>query len=92
MQAVNERTERQLREQVLLSAQGTRQELAATLVQFQQGVTQQMTSVSTIQSDQMRGFAEQLSRLAATNNEQLEKCGKGWPSSRKMPAQNRLKP
>ena len=77
MQAINERTERQLREQVLSSAQGTRQELAATLLQFQQGVTQQMTSVSTIQSDQMRGFAEQLARLAATNNEQLEKMREG---------------
>ena len=77
MQAVNERTERQLREQVLLSAQGTRQELAATLARFQQGVTHQMTSVSTIQSDQMRGFAEQLARLAATNNEQLEKMREG---------------
>ena len=73
MQIANERTERQLREQVLSSAQGTRQELSATLVQFQQGVTQQMTSVSTLQSDQMRGFAEQLARLAASNNEQLEK-------------------
>ena len=77
IQAANERTERQLREQVMLSAQGTRQELAATLVQFQQGVTQQMTSVSTIQSDQMRGFAEQLARLAASNNEQLEKMREG---------------
>lgn len=36
-----------------------------------------MTSVSTIQSDQMRGFAEQLARLAATNNEQLEKMREG---------------
>lgn len=77
MQDVNERTERQLREQVLLSAQGTRQELAATLAQFQQSVTQQMTSVSTLQSDQMRGFAEQLGRLAASNNEQLEKMREG---------------
>lgn len=63
MQAIHERTERQLREQVLMSAQGTRQELSATLAQFQQGVTQQMASVSSLQSEQMRGFAEQLERM-----------------------------
>ena len=77
MQTVSERTERQLREQVLLSAQGTRQELSATLAQFQQGVTQQMTTVSGLQSEHMRGFSEQLARLAATNNEQLEKMREG---------------
>ncbi len=77
MQAVSERTERQLREQVLSSAQGTRQELSAALAQFQQGVAQQMTTVSSLQSEQMRGFSEQLARLAASNNEQLEKMRDG---------------
>lgn len=72
--------------------QGTRQELAATLLQFQQGVTQQMTSVSTIQSDQMRGFAEQLARLAATNNEQLEKMREGVALQSQHARANRLKP
>ena len=73
MQAVGERTERQLREQVLMSAQGTRQELTASLAQFQQGVTQQMTNVSTLQNGQIRAFSEQLARLTAGNAEQLEK-------------------
>ena len=47
IQAVSERTERQLREEVLISAQGTRQELSASLARFQQGIVHQMTSVST---------------------------------------------
>ena len=73
IQAVSERTERQLREQVLMSAQGTRQELSDSLARFQQGITHQMTSVSTLQNDQIRAFSGQLAKLTAGNAEQLEK-------------------
>ena len=62
-----ERTERQMREQIQLSAQGTRQELAGALSRFQQGLTQQMTQISTLQNEQMRTFSEQLARLTADN-------------------------
>lgn len=62
-----ERTERQMREQIQLSAQGTRQELAGALSRFQHGLTQQMTQLSTLQNDQIRTFSEQLARLTADN-------------------------
>ena len=62
-----ERTERQMREQIQLSAQGTRQELAGALSRFQHGLTQQMTQISTLQNDQIRTFSEQLARLTADN-------------------------
>ncbi len=65
-----ERTERQMREQIQLSAQGTRQELAGALSRFQQGLTQQMTQISTLQNEQMRTFSEQLARLTADNAQQ----------------------
>ena len=65
-----ERTERQMREQIQLSAQSTRQELAGALSRFQQGLTQQMTQISTLQNDQIRTFSEQLARLTADNARQ----------------------
>ena len=65
-----ERTERQMREQIQLSAQGTRQELASALSRFQHGLTQQMTQISTLQNDQMRTFSEQLAHLTADNARQ----------------------
>ena len=70
---MGEWTERQLREQVLSSAQGTRQEISATLAQFQHSVTQQMANVSGLQNDQIRTFSEQLVRLSAIHADQLEK-------------------
>lgn len=65
-----ERTERQMREQIQLSAQSTRQELAGALSRFQHGLTQQMTQLSTLQNDQIRTFSEQLARLTADNARQ----------------------
>ena len=59
-----------MREQIQLSAQGTRQELASALSRFQHGLTQQMTQISTLQNDQMRTFSEQLARLTADNARQ----------------------
>ena len=80
IQAVSERTERQLREEVLISAQGTRQELSASLARFQQGIVHQMTSVSTLQNDQIRAFSGQLAKLTAGNAEQLEKMRENFAS------------
>ena len=80
IQTVSERTERQLREEVLISAQGTRQELSASLARFQQGIVHQMTSVSTLQNDQIRAFSGQLAKLTAGNAEQLEKMRENFAS------------
>lgn len=67
-----ERIERELRDQVQSSAQGTRQELGGNFAQFQQALTTQLTSVATIQNNQIDSFAQQLSKLNQTNAQQLE--------------------
>lgn len=71
-QAVAERLERELRTQVQMSAQGSRQELGASFSQLQQTLAAQMTSVATVQNNQIDGFAQQLVKLTETNAQQLE--------------------
>ena len=66
-----ERVERELREQVQGSAQTTRQELGATLGQFQQALAAQLTTVATMQNNQIDGFAQQLAKLTEANSQQL---------------------
>ncbi len=73
MQTISERTERVLHEQILMNAQGTRQELSASLSAFQQGIIQQMSNMSRLQNDQMRIFSEQLTKLTTGSTEQLDK-------------------
>jgi DNA recombination protein RmuC len=60
LQQANERSERELRQQIQTSAQGTRQELGSNFAQFQQALTAQMTSVATIQNNHMEVFSQQL--------------------------------
>jgi DNA recombination protein RmuC len=67
-----ERIERELRAQVQGTAQGNRQELGASLAQFQQTLTAQMTGVATIQNNQIDGFAQQLAKLSESNAQQLD--------------------
>lgn len=67
-----ERVERELRAQVQSSAQGTRQELGGNFSQFQQALTAQLTSVATIQNNQIDSFAQQLAKLNEANAQQLE--------------------
>jgi DNA recombination protein RmuC len=67
-----ERIERALREQVQSTAQGTRQELGGNFAQFQQALTAQLTSVATIQNNQIDGFSQQLAKLNAANGQQLD--------------------
>jgi DNA recombination protein RmuC len=67
-----ERIERELRNQVQTSAQGTRQELGSNFAQFQQTLTAQLTSVATIQNKQIDSFAQQLAKLNESNAQQLE--------------------
>lgn len=61
-QQASERIERELRAQVQASAQGTRQELAGSLAQFQQTLAAQMTSVATLQNERIAAFSGQLER------------------------------
>jgi DNA recombination protein RmuC len=67
-----ERIERELRNQVQTSAQGTRQELGGNFTQFQQALAAQLTSVATIQNNQIDSFAQQLAKLNESNAQQLE--------------------
>jgi DNA recombination protein RmuC len=71
-QQSGERIERELRHQVQSSAQGTRQELGANFAQFQLAMSGQLTSVATIQNNQIDSFAQQLSKLNEANAQQLE--------------------
>ncbi len=72
LQQTSERTERELRQQIQTSAQGTRQELGGNFSQFQQALTTQMTSVATLQNNQIETFAQQLAKLSESNALQLE--------------------
>ncbi|MFA9273620.1 MAG: DNA recombination protein RmuC [Candidatus Aquirickettsiella gammari] len=71
-QQEQERTERGLREQVQSTAQATRQELGGNFIQFQQALAVQLTSVATLQNNQIDAFSQQLVKLNETNAQQLE--------------------
>jgi len=74
-QQTGERTERELRSEVQSTAQRTRQELSGNFTQFQQTVMAQLTSVATIQNNQIDTFAQQqaiaLTRFGDTLNQSL---------------------
>ncbi|HJW57779.1 MAG TPA: DNA recombination protein RmuC [Burkholderiaceae bacterium] len=67
-----EHIERELRSQIEDSAQSNRQELSGNLMQFQQTLTAQLTSVATLQNSQIDIFAQQLGKLNEANARQLE--------------------
>jgi DNA recombination protein RmuC len=71
-QQEQERTERSLREQVQSTAQATRQELGGNFSQFQQSLAAQLTSVATLQNNQIDTFSQQLVKLNESNAQQLE--------------------
>jgi DNA recombination protein RmuC len=71
-QKEQERAERNLREQVQSTAQATRQELGGNFSQFQQALAAQLTSVATLQNNQIDAFSQQLVKLTETNAQQLE--------------------
>ncbi|MFC6520220.1 DNA recombination protein RmuC [Undibacterium arcticum] len=72
LQNANERTERELRGQVQITAQATRQELGGNFAQFQQALAAQLTSVATIQNNQIDTFSQQLGKLNESNVQQLD--------------------
>ena len=71
-QQSEERTERSLREQILSTAQATRQELASNFTRFQEALLTQLTSVATLQNSQIDSFSQQLATLNLNNAQQLE--------------------
>lgn len=70
-QQTAERIERELRSQVQATGQSTRLELNGSLAHFQQAVTAQMTSIATLQSNQIDAFAQQLAKFNEFSTQQL---------------------
>lgn len=67
-----ERLERELRNEITETARASRVELGGGLSQFQQAIAAQLTSVATVQSNQIDSFAQQLVKLTESNAQQLE--------------------
>lgn len=72
LQHASERSERELREQVQTSAQGTRLELGGNFAQFQHALTTQITGAASLQNSQLEAFSQQLAKLSEGNALQLE--------------------
>ena len=62
----------QISSELQSTTQATRQELGANFAQFQQTMTTQMTSVATLQNNQIEAFSQQLARLTEGNAQQQE--------------------
>ncbi|MBR8299783.1 DNA recombination protein RmuC [Burkholderia dolosa] len=67
-----ERLERELRGEIAENARGSRTELAGSFAQLQQTLAAQLTSVATVQNNQIEGFAQQLAKLVAGNAQQFD--------------------
>jgi DNA recombination protein RmuC len=67
-----ERLERELRGEITETARASRAELNGGFSQFQQTLTTHFTSMTTLQSGKIDGFAQQLVKLTETNAQQLE--------------------
>ncbi|MDF6392045.1 hypothetical protein NLO62_26705, partial [Escherichia coli] len=68
----NERIERELRGEIAETARIGRSDVTQQLGQFQQVLATQLTSVATLQNNQIDTFAQQLTKLTETNPLQLE--------------------
>ena len=69
---LSERSSRSMRDDILASSQGTRQELGANFGQFQQNLSSQLTGISTLQNTHIESFGQQLTKLNEANAQQLE--------------------
>ncbi|KWE34311.1 DNA recombination protein RmuC [Burkholderia territorii] len=67
-----ERLERELRGEIVENARGSRTELAGSFSQLQQTLATQLTSIATVQNNQIEGFAQQLGKLVAGNAQQFD--------------------
>ncbi|WP_295751092.1 DNA recombination protein RmuC [Undibacterium sp.] len=72
LQQAQERSERSLREQILSSAQATRQELGSNFSQLQQVLSTQLSNAAALQNSQIDAFSQQLVKLTEVNAQQLE--------------------
>jgi DNA recombination protein RmuC len=67
-----ERLERELRGEIAETSRLSRGELGGGFAQFQQTLAAQLTSVATVQNQQIDGFAARLAQLIETNAKQLD--------------------
>ncbi|WP_323118580.1 DNA recombination protein RmuC [Burkholderia alba] len=67
-----ERLERELRGEIVTSARGARTEMTGNFAQLQQTLAAQLTSVATLQNNQIEGFGQQLALLVAGNTQQFD--------------------
>ncbi len=67
-----ERLERELRTEIGEAARGNRSEAGQQMMRFQQGLSSQLTSIATVQNNQIDTFAQQLAKLTESNAQQLE--------------------
>ena len=67
-----ERIERELRNEIARTAQASRSEFGGGFAQVQQALASHLTSIATVQNNQIDGFAQQLVKLTETNAQQLE--------------------
>nr|WP_092001010.1 DNA recombination protein RmuC [Paraburkholderia lycopersici] len=67
-----ERIERELRNEIARTAQVSRSEFGGGFAQVQQALAAQLTSIATVQNNQIDGFAQQLAKLTATHTQQLD--------------------
>lgn len=67
-----ERLERELRGEIVESSRGSRTEMAGSFTRLQQTLAAQLTSVATVQNNQIDGFAQQLAKLVAGNTQQFD--------------------
>jgi DNA recombination protein RmuC len=67
-----ERVERELRNDITETARVSRTELSGGFSQFQQTLAAQFTSMTTVQTGKIDGFAQQLVKLTETNAQQLD--------------------
>lgn len=67
-----ERLERELRAEITETSRSSRVELGGGFAQFQQTLAAQLTSVATVQNQQIDGFAARLAQLIDMNAKQFE--------------------
>ena len=72
VRAGSERLERELRDELGRSAQGTRQELGSTLANFQQTLTGAQTNVARLQNEQIDSFRTQLAAMQQAVSDALQ--------------------
>jgi DNA recombination protein RmuC len=72
VRAGSERLERELRDELSRSAQGTRQELGSTLANFQQTLTGAQANVARLQNEQIDSFRVQLAAMQQAVSDALQ--------------------